>query len=348
MAQMVGAFAAASVVLSGRGGSSGGSDAPGMKSIAELVEATKNLSTFVTAMSAANISSIAEFAEVTEATEEFTVFAPTNNAFDKVDETLLGCLLAPVGRASLTKMLKYHVVNSSALAVNLTDNEELTTLEGQELKVSKAKNKLMVGDATIVQADFMANNGVVHEIDAVLVPAEVLEHPPQCGTGTIAQTAVAMNNPEALLLTTLVTAWTATDLVKAVNSTMGDLLTVFAPSDQAFAALPKGMWTCLLKPANKDALASILELHVVPQYLLAAHVGGGDKVDTLLKDNQLTFAQESPRGNWHITLNAKATVIQADIFATNGVVHVIDAVLLPATNWTNPCASVDHGNEIHV
>lgn len=361
MAQLAGAFAAATVLLSGCGGGVGPTTitttattaittitiatttaADEGQSIAELAELTENLSTLVTALSAANLTS------VFEGTDEHTVFAPTNNAFANMDETLLGCLLAPVGKASLQEVLEYHVLEGSAMSANLTNNEELTTLEGQELNVSIAGKKVMVGNATIVQKDIMANNGVVHEIDAVLVPSKVSKRPPQCGTGTIAHTAAALNNPEAPELTTLVAALTAVDLVEAVNSTTGDLLTVFAPSDNAFAALPKGMLPCLLKPANKDALASILEFHVVPQYLLAAQIRN-EKVDTLLKGNQLTFAVKQARGNWHIDVNSiEATVIQADVFATNGVVHVIDTVLLPETNWTNPCASIEHEDEIQV
>merc|ERR1712160_99957 len=111
------------------------------------------------------------------------------------------------------------------------------------------------------------------------------------------------------------------------NKTTGDLLTVFAPTDVAFAAVPKAMLTCLLLPANKAALAEILEFHVVPQYVLAADVKNEEKVDTLLKDNQLTFAVA--KGTGAVSVNG-ALVTQADVFATNGVVHVIDAVLLPA------------------
>jgi len=167
------------------------------------------------------------------------------------------------------------------------------------------------------------------------------------GTGTIADTAAAMNNPEGPMLTNFSTAWTAADLVNAwPMTTTGDLLTVFAPSDDAFAALPKGMLPCLLKPSNKDALASILKFHVVPEHLLAARIRNGKK-DTLLEGNQLSFEVKHARGNWQIEVN-NATVIEADVIATNGVVHLIDTVLLPETNWTNPCASIEHENEFQV
>jgi len=352
MAKLVGAFAAATlatVVLSGCGGDDSATTtrAPsGGKSIAELAGATKELSTLVAALTAADL------VKVFEGTDEYTVFAPTDDAFSKVDKTLLGCLLQPVGKASLTELLEYHVVKGSTLAANLTNNEELTTLEGEKLNVSIVNNikdpsivnrKVMVGDATVVTADIMANNGVVHEIDAVLVPSTVSKSPPQCGSGTIADTAVALNKAEPPELTTLVAALTAADLVGAFNKTTGDLLTVFAPTDAAFARVPKAMLTCLLLPANKAALAEILKFHVVPQYVLAADVKNEEKVDTLLKDNQLTFGVAKGA----VTVNG-ALVTQADVFATNGVVHVIDAVLLPAAPWKNPCASVEPENEIQV
>ena len=144
--------------------------------------------------------------------------------------------------------------------------------------------------------------------------AEMTEESPMAEAGDIV--AVASSTPG---FSTLVAAVTAADLVETLQ---GDgPFTVFAPTDDAFAALPEGVLDALLLPENKDVLAKILTYHVVPGAVMAADVTDGD-VATV--EGQ-TVALSTADG---VTVNG-ATVVQADVAASNGVIHVIDAVILP-------------------
>lgn len=121
---------------------------------------------------------------------------------------------------------------------------------------------------------------------------------------------------------TLVAAVQAADLVDALK---GDgPFTVFAPTDDAFAKLPAGTLETLLKPENKEKLQSILTYHVVPAKVLAADVADGASAPTLLADNSLSF--QITDGKVFI---GDAQVVMTDIMTTNGVIHVVDTVLMP-------------------
>ncbi|RZK42317.1 MAG: fasciclin domain-containing protein [Pedobacter sp.] len=100
----------------------------------------------------------------------FTVFAPTNEAFDKIPASTLDNLLKPEMKADLTKILTYHVVAGSLKAADLKDGQELTTVQGQKLKVSVKDGKVMVNGSNVTIADVISSNGVTHVIDAVLMP----------------------------------------------------------------------------------------------------------------------------------------------------------------------------------
>ncbi len=134
------------------------------ETITDLAVGNPDLSTLVTAVTAAGL------AETLSGPGPFTVFAPNNAAFEKVDKATLDGLLAPEAKADLTALLTYHVVPSAAMAGELTDGQELTTVNGATLKVSIDGDTVKIGDATVVTADVKASNGVVHVIDTVLMP----------------------------------------------------------------------------------------------------------------------------------------------------------------------------------
>lgn len=148
-------------------------------------------------------------------------------------------------------------------------------------------------------------------------PTESIEATEEAVTapGTIVDVAVAADG-----FTTLVAAVTAAELVETLSG-MGPF-TVFAPTDEAFAALPEGVLDALLLPENKDVLVKILTYHVVAENVLAADVTDGD-VATV--EGQ-TVALSTADG---VSVNG-ATVVLADVLASNGVIHAIDAVLIPA------------------
>ncbi len=111
----------------------------------------------------------ADLVETLQSAGPFTVFAPTDNAFadiqSDVDE-----LLMPENKSKLAEILTYHVVSGEVMAADLEDGQELTTVQGGTLKISIEDGKVMVGDATVTTADIIASNGVIHVIDAVLMP----------------------------------------------------------------------------------------------------------------------------------------------------------------------------------
>ena len=99
----------------------------------------------------------------------FTVFAPTDAAFAAIQKNV-DTLLKPENKKKLANILTYHVVSGKALAADLKDGQELTTVQGGKLKVAIKGDKVMIGDAHVTTADVAASNGVVHVIDKVLMP----------------------------------------------------------------------------------------------------------------------------------------------------------------------------------
>ena len=132
--------------------------------------------------------------------------------------------------------------------------------------------------------------------------------------GTIVDVAVSAGN-----FTTLVAAVTAADLVETLSGT--GPFTVFAPTDEAFAALPAGVLDALLLPENKALLAQILTYHVVSGMVMAADITDGD-VATVEGSNVMLVTTSGVKVN-------DANVVSADVAASNGVIHAIDAVILP-------------------
>jgi uncharacterized surface protein with fasciclin (FAS1) repeats len=112
----------------------------------------------------------AELVETLKGEGPFTVFAPTNAAFDALPAGTVESLLTPEKKADLTSILTYHVVPGSVMAADLTDGQKVTTVQGQELTVTIKDGKVMINGATVTTADLAGSNGVVHVIDAVLMP----------------------------------------------------------------------------------------------------------------------------------------------------------------------------------
>ena len=133
------------------------------KDIVATAQGTKDLSTLVAAVTAADL------VKTLQGPGPFTVFAPTNEAFADIQSTV-DTLLKPENKDDLTNVLTYHVVPGPYPAADLKDGQELTTVQGDKLKVTIDGDTVKVGDATVAQADVTTSNGVVHVIDKVLVP----------------------------------------------------------------------------------------------------------------------------------------------------------------------------------
>ena len=233
----------------------------------------------------------------------FTVFAPTDDAFAALPDGMIEALLLdPTG--TLAQILLYHVVGAKALSSDLSDGQMITTLNGDSVTVTIMDGKVYINEAMVIVADLEADNGVVHVIDAVLVP-----------TTTVWD--IIMASP---VHTTLEAAIIAAELDDDLSGE--GPFTVFAPTDDAFAALPDGILEALLEDPTGD-LAQILLYHVVGAKALSSDLSDGQMITTLNGDSVTVKIMD---GNVYID---EALVIVADLEADNGVVHVINAVLLP-------------------
>ena len=248
----------------------------------------------------------ADLAETLSGEGPFTVLAPTDAAFAALPAGTVEALLAdPTG--DLTQILLYHVLGATVLSGNLSDGQTAETLNGAEITVSINDDGVFINDAKVTVADIETDNGVVHVIDAVLLPpakpASVVE--------------VIVNSEDHA---TLETAVGAASLVETLSGE--GPFTVFAPTDAAFAALPEGTVEALLADPTGD-LTQILLYHVLGSTVLSGNLSDGQTAETL-NGAEITV---SINDDGVFINDAKVTV--ADIETDNGVVHVIDAVLDP-------------------
>ena len=241
----------------------------------------------------------------------YTVFAPTDAAFDKLPAGLLDELLKTENKDFLAKILQYHVAGkliTAPLINRMALPSDVPMLAGGKVKVDKSGNNVTINQATVSQADIFNLNGMVHVIDTVILPPL-----------NLVETAITNVN-----FKTLVTALRAADLAATLQGT--GPFTVFAPNDAAFAKLPPGTVDDLLKPENKGKLADILKSHVLSGSVASTDISKMDlpaQVDTLKPVKAIVDKD----GNT-IKVNG-VTVITPDVGASNGIIHVLDQVLMP-------------------
>jgi transforming growth factor-beta-induced protein len=280
--------------------------------IVDIAVADGRFNTLVAAVSAAGL------VETLSSEGPFTVFAPTDDAFAALPEGTIDALLAdPQG--ALTDILLYHVVPGRVMAADVVGLSAATTVGGEDIAISTDAGVVLNGVANVVITDIEASNGVIHVIDAVILPPSMTAE----AQPTIVEIAAADGRFE-----TLVAAVTAAGLVETLNS--DGPFTVFAPTDDAFAALPEGTVEALLEDPQ-GALTDILLYHVVSGAVTAADVVELDSATTVFGED-IAIAVE----NGSVVLNGTATVIITDIEASNGVIHVIDTVILPPSMSAMP------------
>lgn len=132
--------------------------------VVDIAVGSPDHTTLVTAVTAAGL------VETLSGTGPFTIFAPTNSAFEALPEGTVENLLKPESKDQLTSVLTYHVVSGNVLAADLSDGQVVSTLNGQELKVSIKDGKVMINGSTVIAADLKGSNGVIHVVDSVLLP----------------------------------------------------------------------------------------------------------------------------------------------------------------------------------
>ena len=275
---------------------------PQVLDIVDTAVADGRFTTLVTAVQAAGLG------DALKGAGPYTVFAPTDDAFAKLPAGTVESLLEAGNLEQLKSILLYHVVEGKVMAADVTGLSAAPTLAGKDLSIKMDMGSVYINDSKVIITDIETSNGVIHVIDTVLLPPADL--------ADIVDTAVADGR-----FTTLVTAVQAAGLVDALKGE--GPFTVFAPTDDAFAALPEGTVESLLKAENLEQLKSILLYHVVEGKVMAADVAGLSLAPTLLGKD---LAVKMDMGSVYIN---EAKVILTDIETSNGVIHVIDSVLLP-------------------
>lgn len=246
----------------------------------------------------------------------YTVFAPTNDAFSTLavaEPVLFEALTTdPEYSEHLKQLLLYHVVKGNIKSSDITTGP-VKTLAGENLEVAKTGSGIEINTANVIDPfDIKAKNGRIHTVDQVLIPSFITDDIP----------TVASKSPD--MFSTLVGALDANGLVGALSDSDDDdaVFTVFAPTNEAFAKLAD-------KGINLDEVnvADILKYHVVEGIVLKSEVDDG-RVPTLLGE-EIRVSVEKGRRSCDIELNGDANVIATDVLARNGVIHVIDEVLIP-------------------
>jgi len=271
------------------------------KDIVDTAVAAGSFKTLAAALKAAGL------VETLKGKGPFTVFAPTDEAFAKLPKGTVQSLLKPGNKEKLTAILTYHVAAGRLAAADVVKLSKATTLNGQQVDIRLQNGGVRLDNAKVIKTDIFCSNGVIHVIDAVIIPRAADQAPPK----DIVDTAVAAGS-----FKTLAAALKAAGLVETLKGK--GPFTVFAPTDEAFSKLPKGTIQSLLKPENKDKLTAILTYHVA-----AGRTEIGRRSLKSLQGSPLNVASGDG-----LAVNG-AKVITPNIAASNGVIHVIDRVLLP-------------------
>lgn len=294
------------------------------RSVLELAEATPELSTLVAAVEYA--SDDRDLISLLERPGALTVFAPTNDAFDALAVELTGNadaqgteLLTEANRPLLRSVLQYHILTTEVRAAEIPFGMPITSAQGSIFKIEEGDPPVIVDgrnrEARITRTDLEADNGVVHVIDRVLLPADrdVVQ---------VAQAAAMGSPPEFKILVEAIEAADLTDTLSGPGP-----FTVLAPTDAAFMDLLAEIGISKQQLlANKPLLTKVLTYHVIGRRWLEAELPEGTPITTVeggmfTIDESLEITDERGR---------TAKIITTDRFATNGMIHVLDRVLLPA------------------
>eukprot|EP01029_Cantina_marsupialis_P000399 TRINITY_DN10315_c0_g1_i1.p1 TRINITY_DN10315_c0_g1~~TRINITY_DN10315_c0_g1_i1.p1 ORF type:complete len:602 (-),score=81.93 TRINITY_DN10315_c0_g1_i1:91-1782(-) len=278
---------------------------PMEQTIVDIAVGNADFSILVDALSKAGL------VDALNGTGSFTVFAPTNAAFQNLFTALGVTGIEDLSAEALTPILLYHVIGSEVKSTQLSNGyvETLSAFmpgdHAIKLLVDLESGVQINGMSNVTSADIMASNGVIHIIDEVLLPPTVVD--------------IAIANPS---FTHLVAAVVKADLV---NALMADgPFTVFAPTDAAFEALFTELGVTGIEDLSAETLTPILLYHVVSGNVRAADVSTG-MVPTLNTEAELDINADGSG----VMINGSTNVIVTDVQGKNGVVHVIDKVLLP-------------------
>lgn len=273
------------------------------QNVVELAQANDDLSTLEAAL-----VRFPDLVSTLSADGEFTVFAPTNEAFENLLDAIGQSSLDDVPDAVVRDILEYHVIAGSAVESTELTSGDVETVVGEDISVSVSNGVSLNGSAMVSTPDVMASNGVVHVIDEVLVPPSMMPV-----VGTIVAPAYFNKN-----FTTLIAAVNA-----ASPSIMEALLsatpkTLFAPTNDAFTAAG------ITELPDEETLNAVLSYHVIGAEVPSSAIAdGSSSAETL---NGMIYLSKNSSG---VFINGNTQVVTPDIEASNGVVHVINRTLMP-------------------
>lgn len=278
--------------------------APQSNTIVDIAVGNENFSILVSALGITGLD-----AALANEDAMYTVFAPTNEAFGALLTELGIGGLDDVSVEDLTNILLYHVLDSKNMAADISTGYFATLgsgpSDGSNLSFYVDMETAMINSrANITTTDIVADNGVIHVIDKVILPLSIVD--------------IAVNNPTFGIL---VEALAKADLVGALS---GDgPFTVFAPTDAAFTALFAELGVDGVADLSAEALTPILLSHVVSGNITSGQLSDGE-VQTLNTEKKILINTSGG-----VTIDGDVNVVLADVQGTNGVVHVIDKVILP-------------------
>ena len=295
--------------------------APDPTTIVDVAVADGRFTTLVAALQAADLVGTLD-----DENAEFTVFAPTDDAFNLLGQDAIDSLLADT--ETLTDILTYHVLVGevdASHAISLVGST-VEMVNGDSIGLSLDNEDLLINTSTVIITDVEADNGIIHVIDAVLIPPAKKGEPSM----DILETAVANGN-----FTTLVATLQATGLDAALSDDSVNY-TVFAPTDAAFAMIDPATIDILL--ANTDVLSNILLQHVVDAEInsVTAYSLNGASAETLSGANIPVLINSETDT---LTFGG-ATIITKDIYTSNGIIHVIDTIVIADVEIPDPLGSV--------
>lgn len=278
-----------------------------LETVYDVIKADARLTSFATLVDAAAL------ADNLDHDGPFTVFAPTDAAFATFEATDSGT------NATLTEILLYHVVNGDYSAPNVANLDSLPTLLGEHVDFSVQQGVIMLNDkVSVTITDIEASNGVVHIVDAVLLPPvnSLITSPLGSPDMTIAEVLADDGNFDTFLALAEQAGLTA-----MLESSTGNY-TVFAPTDAAFESADEASLEQWMN--DNDALETILMYHIVGDRLSINQLANDNFVTTLEGRPLLMTTDES------IQVYANGTPIQEfNIQAANGVIHTVNEVLTP-------------------
>ncbi len=279
-------------------------DTVAQKNIVQVASSNNDFSILTAALTKAGLVS------ALEGTGPFTVFAPNNAAFNALFTQLGVSGLDDLSADVLKPILLNHVVSGKVKSSDIvtgyasTLNTNGPGMTSVKVFINKG-TKVMVDESEVITADISASNGVIHAINKVILPASIVSH--------------ALNNPN---FSTLVQALVKANLTDALSG--AGPFTVFAPTNDAFTALFTTLGVSGIDALTAEQLSPILLYHVVSGNVTASQVMTGS-VPTLNPASSINVVVSGTG----VKLNNSSNVIATDVQGTNGVIHAIDAVILP-------------------